>query len=59
MGTRGGCYNLTESGGKKYVDKKYCSEITNPTDEPEEKESKEAKEKPAEKPDEKPAEKPS
>jgi endonuclease G len=43
-GTRGGCYYLTESGEKKYVDKKYCSEVKESTsDEPEDEEKKETK----------------
>jgi endonuclease G len=50
LGSRGGCYYLTDWGNKSYVDKKFCSEVkeSTSTTEPEVKEIK-----PAEKPDSK------
>ncbi|MDQ3799029.1 MAG: hypothetical protein M3384_06230, partial [Acidobacteriota bacterium] len=56
LGSRGGCYYLTESGEKKYVDKKYCARTTEPkTEEPEVNEDKktETETKPADKPESK------
>lgn len=32
-GARGGCYYLTASGNKKYVDNSFCSQVTEPTKE--------------------------
>lgn len=66
LGPRGGCYYLTESGAKKYVDKKHCSEVKDSTaqpavrekKEPEPKDNEPKKENEPTEPESKPAEKP-
>ena len=49
--TQGGCYYLTASGNKKYVDKSFCSEVKDQPVEPETTKPKESEKKPAEKKD--------
>lgn len=51
VGSRGGCYYLTESGKKNYVDKKYCEGLTAPASDSKPADTKPADSAPADKPE--------
>lgn len=53
LGERGGCYYLTATGKKSYVDKKYCAETTAPSREAKVEETPAAESKPTQKKDSK------